>query len=68
MPESATPGGLDRRLRLAAGPAAFALVLVLPLGVSHEAHRLAAIFAWAIAYWAGEVVPPGVTALLLGMD
>jgi sodium-dependent dicarboxylate transporter 2/3/5 len=56
---------LARLLRLGGGPAAFAVVLALPLGgLSPEAQRLAAIFAWAVAYWTTETLPPGVTALM----
>jgi sodium-dependent dicarboxylate transporter 2/3/5 len=54
-----------RRLRLTAGPVAFAVVLALPLdGLSPEAHRLAAIFTWAVVYWIAETLPLAVTALL----
>jgi sodium-dependent dicarboxylate transporter 2/3/5 len=33
-------------------------------GLSGEAHRLAAVFAWTVAYWVTEALPLPVTALL----
>jgi sodium-dependent dicarboxylate transporter 2/3/5 len=60
-------GGAGARplVRLAAGPIAFAVVLAWPLpDLSPAAHRLAAVFAWAVVYWFGEALPPAVTALL----
>jgi sodium-dependent dicarboxylate transporter 2/3/5 len=61
--EGRPPGG--RAVRLAGGAAACALVLALPLhGLTPEAHRLAAIFAWAVIYWVTQALPLGLTALL----
>jgi sodium-dependent dicarboxylate transporter 2/3/5 len=58
-------GGRVRALALAGGPAAFALVLALPLdSLGREAHWLAAVFAWAVVYWVTQAVPLAVTALL----
>jgi sodium-dependent dicarboxylate transporter 2/3/5 len=63
VPEGQSPGA--RAVRLAGGAAAYALVLALPLpGLTLEAHRLAAIFAWAVVYWTTEALPLGLTALL----
>jgi sodium-dependent dicarboxylate transporter 2/3/5 len=46
------------------GPAAFALVLLVPLpSLSPEAHRLAAVMSWVLIYWVCEPVPMAVTAL-----
>jgi sodium-dependent dicarboxylate transporter 2/3/5 len=62
------PGPVEvttRLVGLALGPLLFGAVLAWPLpALSAEAHRLAAIFAWAVAYWATEAVPVPVTALL----
>jgi len=33
-------------------------------GISREAHALAAVFVWAIAYWVTEALPAPATALL----
>jgi sodium-dependent dicarboxylate transporter 2/3/5 len=50
---------------LAAGPAAFLLLLAVPLpGITPAGQRLAAIFAWVVVYWATEALPLPVTALL----
>ncbi len=50
---------------LLSGPLLFAAVLVLPIpGVDGEAHRLVAIYAWAVAYWVLQPVPAAVTAVL----
>ena len=55
-----------RRLaRLGAGPLLFALVWMSPLaGLGREAHLLAAVFVWTVAWWVSEAVPVAVTALL----
>jgi len=54
-----------RAFRRAGGAAACAVVLALPFpGLTPEAHRLAAIFAWAVVYWTTEALPLGLTALL----
>jgi sodium-dependent dicarboxylate transporter 2/3/5 len=43
----------------------FLLLLAVPLpGVTPSGQRLAAIFAWAIAYWVTEALPLPITALL----
>jgi sodium-dependent dicarboxylate transporter 2/3/5 len=58
-------GSRKQLVGLALGPALFALVLALPLdGLSTSAHRLAAVFVWAVVYWVTEAVPVTVTALL----
>jgi sodium-dependent dicarboxylate transporter 2/3/5 len=50
--------------RLAAGPLLFAAVWLAPLaGLSRDAHLLAAVFAWTVAWWMTEAVPVAVTAL-----
>lgn len=77
-PTSETPPPVDRyhaaearfeRLRNTAGfvlgPAAFVAVLLTPLGVSPEAHRLAAIAALVVVLWVCEAVPMAITALLV---
>jgi sodium-dependent dicarboxylate transporter 2/3/5 len=47
------------------GPLLFLGILVSPIaGLSPQAHRLAAVFAWAVVYWVSEAVPIAVTALL----
>lgn len=47
------------------GPLLFAVVLAWPIeGLSREGHALAAVFAWAVAYWVTEALPVAVTALL----
>jgi sodium-dependent dicarboxylate transporter 2/3/5 len=54
-----------RLVGLAVGPLLFGVVLAWPIaGLSPEAHMLAAVFVWAIAYWITEALPPAVTALL----
>ena len=63
----ATEASLPRKraLGLALGPLVFAAVLVWPFaGLSPQAHRLAAIFAWVVVYWVTEALPIAVTALL----
>jgi sodium-dependent dicarboxylate transporter 2/3/5 len=55
----------NRALAMAAGPAAFLLLLALPPpGLSLEAQRLAAIFTWVVVYWVTQALPLAVTALL----
>lgn len=54
-----------RLLGLIGGPAAFALILAVPLpGLSRAAHVLAAVLVWAVVYWVTEILPPAATALL----
>jgi sodium-dependent dicarboxylate transporter 2/3/5 len=54
-------------LRLGCGPACFAVVLVWPTAIPRDAHVLAAILAWAIAYWVTEAIPHAATALLASL-
>jgi sodium-dependent dicarboxylate transporter 2/3/5 len=49
---------------LFAGPAAFLLILTLPLDLSPGAHRLAAVFGLVIVFWVSEAIPLAATALL----
>ena len=49
---------------LFAGPAAFLLILALPLDLSPQAHRLAAVFGLVIVFWISEAIPLAATALL----
>jgi sodium-dependent dicarboxylate transporter 2/3/5 len=47
------------------GPAAFAVVWLLPLeGLAAEAHRLAAVMALVVVYWACEAIPLAATSVL----
>src|SRR5689334_2534541 len=66
-PEAAPPPaarGLGRVVVLALGPLAFAAVLAMPLpGLSPAAHRLAGVFAWAVAYWMTAAIPLSATAI-----
>lgn len=65
---------LRRRLGLWAGPAAFALILLLPIRVAAPpgvlagyftpGHLLAAVLAWVVIYWLSECIPIPATALL----
>ena len=58
-------GSRKQLVGLVLGPVLFALVLALPFeGLSTAAHRLAAVFIWAVVYWVTEAVPVTVTALL----
>jgi len=58
-------GSRKQRVGLILGPALFAVVLALPLdSLTPAAHRLAAVFVWAVVYWVTEAVPVAVTALL----
>ncbi|MBK8555368.1 MAG: SLC13/DASS family transporter [Lewinellaceae bacterium] len=54
------------RLALWAGPAVFAILLLLPAagGISPEAKAAAAITLWMTIWWITEAVPVSVTALL----
>lgn len=57
----------DRRRRtlgLFLGPAAFLVVLALPLGLDSAAHRLAAVFMLVVVFWISEAIPLAATALL----
>lgn len=58
----------SRRLKqvgLIAGPAAAIFLYLLPLPVlSHDAHILTAILAWAVLYWITEPIPLPITSLL----
>ncbi len=54
-----------RTVALFAGPALFAIILLLPLPqLSAVAHRLAAVLALVMVYWVGEPIPIPATALL----
>ena len=55
---------LRRTIGLFAGPAAFLLVLAVPLDLNPQAHRLAAVFALVIVFWISEAIPLPATALL----
>jgi sodium-dependent dicarboxylate transporter 2/3/5 len=61
----AVAGSRKQRTGLVLGPVLFALILVIPFGgLTPAAHRLAAVFVWAVVYWVTEAVPVTVTALL----
>jgi sodium-dependent dicarboxylate transporter 2/3/5 len=47
-----------------AGPVAFCVILVLPLGLSPSAHQLAALLGWVVFWWMLEPIPLPVTAVL----
>jgi sodium-dependent dicarboxylate transporter 2/3/5 len=54
-----------QRTSLFLGPLLALALLLLPMpGLSREAHALAAIIGWVVAWWVGEPVPIPVTALL----
>ncbi len=53
-----------RTVGLFLGPAAFGVVWLLPLGLSPAAHRLAAVMALVVVYWACEAIPLAATAIL----
>ena len=53
-----------RQIGLALGPLLAALVLLLPLDLSPEAQRLAAVVTLVITFWVTEALPLAVTALL----
>ena len=59
-PDGATRFGL----RLLAGPAAFAVVLLVPLGLSYEARVTLATFACAVVWWMTRPLPWAVAAML----
>jgi sodium-dependent dicarboxylate transporter 2/3/5 len=46
------------------GPAAFLLILALPMDLPPGAHRLAAVFGLVIVFWVTEAIPLAATALL----
>ncbi len=57
--------GLARaRAALVLGPLLFLVILALPLSLSPEAHRLAAVMALVVVFWIGEPIPIPATALL----
>jgi solute carrier family 13 (sodium-dependent dicarboxylate transporter), member 2/3/5 len=51
-------------LKLAAGPAAFGVVLLLPLGLSYEGRVSLATFVCAIVWWVTRPMPWGIAAML----
>jgi solute carrier family 13 (sodium-dependent dicarboxylate transporter), member 2/3/5 len=54
-----------RPIAIAAGPAAFGVVLAAPLpALSDEAHALLGVLAWTVVYWLTEALPVPATALL----
>jgi sodium-dependent dicarboxylate transporter 2/3/5 len=53
-----------RTLGLALGPLLFALVLLLPLDLEPEQHRLAAVLVFVVTFWVSEAIPIPVTAVL----
>ena len=53
-----------RQIGLVLGPLLVAVVLLLPLDLSPEAHRLAAVVTLVITFWVTEALPLAVTALL----
>jgi sodium-dependent dicarboxylate transporter 2/3/5 len=54
-----------RTVGLFLGPAAFGVVWLLPLeSLAPEAHRLAAVMALVVVYWACEAIPLAATAVL----
>lgn len=57
-------GAAGRVAALVLGPALFFAVLALPLSLSPEAHRLAAVMALVVVFWIGEPIPIAATALL----
>ncbi|MEX2207792.1 MAG: DASS family sodium-coupled anion symporter [Myxococcota bacterium] len=57
--------GLSReRIGLWLAPLAFAALWFAPLGVSPEAHRLAAIMGAVVVLWVSEAIPMAMTAFL----
>jgi sodium-dependent dicarboxylate transporter 2/3/5 len=52
------------RIGLALAPLAFAALWFAPLGVSDEAHRLAAIMGAVVVLWVSEAIPMAMTAFL----
>lgn len=53
-----------KKIGLAAGPLLGLLVFFLPLNLSPQAHRMAALLTFAVVYWITEPIPIAVTALL----
>ncbi len=49
---------------LVAGPIVFVVMLLLPLPIDDNQHRLAAILAFTIVYWLSEAIPIPATAIL----
>lgn len=58
------PSSLTHVLKLASGPAAFVLILLLPLALSYEGRASLATFAWAAVWWMTRPVPWAIAALL----
>jgi len=52
------------RIGLLLAPLAFAALWLAPLGVSPEAHRLAAIMGAVVVLWVSEAIPMAMTAFL----
>ena len=63
-PTTRTPSTTAYLLKLLAGPAAFALVLMLPLGASYQGQVALATFICAIVWWMTEPMPWAVAAML----
>ncbi len=64
---SAAEERFERRRRtigLFLGPVVFAVLLLLPLGLEPNQHRLAAILGLVVVWWVTEPIPIPVTALL----
>jgi sodium-dependent dicarboxylate transporter 2/3/5 len=55
---------LRRDIGLVLGPVLFVVVLLLPLDLEGNQHRLAAILALVVVWWISEAIPIPVTALL----
>jgi sodium-dependent dicarboxylate transporter 2/3/5 len=53
-----------RTIGLVLAPAAFGVLLLLPLGIPAAAHRVAAILAAVVILWVSEALPLAATALL----
>jgi sodium-dependent dicarboxylate transporter 2/3/5 len=51
-------------LRLAAGPIAFALALLLPLALPYEGRVAIGTFVWAVVWWILQPVPWAIAAIL----
>src|SRR5678816_4964408 len=63
-PTTRTPSPTAYLLKLLAGPAAFALVLMLPLAASYQGRIALATFICAIVWWMTEPMPWAVAAML----